>query len=81
MATYSFSILGSASPHTPHHVLGLLCQRDITIRNLAASRSSERNEWKMELHLELAGPPQATLMIQRLNRLIDVITVHIDEVH
>ena len=75
MANLVLRVEATSSDEVPARITGLLAQRRTQVSSLHMARRLGDGAWSIRLVVDVADDNQATLLVKRLNRIVDVIRV------
>ena len=75
MANRVLRVEATSSDEVPARITGLLAQRRTQVSSLHMARRLGDGAWSIQLVVDVTDDNQATLLVKRLNRIVDVIYV------
>ena len=75
MANLVLRVEATSSDEVPARITGLLAQRRTQVSSLHMARRLGDGAWSIQLVVDVTDDNQATLLANRLSRLVDVIRV------
>lgn len=78
MVEHLLSVLGTDSRTLPARVCGLLAQRNIPVSSVQMAKPVGSQHWWIQLVVCVDSTTEVQLVVNRLNRLVDVVKVSDD---